>query len=757
MYQVDWRDRYAFYKNKNTALSLIQATGFLEPDRQGKSHTCPFCGNGQGGGKGDGLYFNENGSMHCFNCQWHGYLFDMVGKLEGISEPEAQLQRSNEIFGIEIINIPPKNARRQKKIAKPMNYAKNDRKRENEHFFGAKQAIPKDYALPQIVLDQIEGRLNYEEALIKKARQDAEANPQFKSYVEGVRGISMQTALAYGMGYIKSFDYKYIDTKTGKQKIMKLRNGVIIATTKATWGFRSINPPPKSPKYYKTPEHDGIKDIFTGLDIILANREKKLDGSKFYEPFFVVEGFFDAPSIYEVGADAIALNGIGNIDLLIGILKHYDIKRPVILAMDNDATGKKNQEKNLRLLLEAGINAFGVNLAEGIPSEANPGQEVKDANELLVQNEALFKEIVKNAVNTEKIEHQKLIDQYNQNLNKNKKQSYIDRLFDEKRNKIPTGFEQLDSKEFLDGGLDEGLYILGAVSGLGKSALAIQMADQIATAGHDVIYYSLEMAEDEIRDRSISRYTAQEIIDQNKIKTNVGWGQFNRFAKTQNQISHEVFARQHVMEEQQHVHKAINGYFADTGEHLRIIEGVGTIDADQITTLVQKHVELTGQTPVVFIDYLQLLAQPKDEGGRMRSMTDKQITDINVLKLKQLSRDYKMPIFAISSLNRDSYNQAVTLKSFKESGAIEYTSSVLFGLERVNLADKEKLKADMEKESQTGIKKLRLKILKNRHGRADGDVKFDYYCLFNYFKEEGMPKVFESIPLQDEGSKQVIF
>ena len=40
-----------------------------------------------------------------------------------------------------------------------------------------------------------------------------------------------------------------------------------------------------------------------------------------------------------------------------------------------------------------------------------------------------------------------------------------------------------------------------------------------------------------------------------------------------------------------------------------------------------------------------------------------------------------MPVLGISSFNRDNYNNPVGMQSFKESGAIEYSSDVLIGLQ----------------------------------------------------------------------------
>ena len=47
--------------------------------------------------------------------------------------------------------------------------------------------------------------------------------------------------------------------------------------------------------------------------------------------------------------------------------------------------------------------------------------------------------------------------------------------------------------------------------------------------------------------------------------------------------------------------------------------------------------------------------------------TDKTNTDKAVNGLKQISRDFKTTIVAISSLNRDSYNIPMSLKAFKKA------------------------------------------------------------------------------------------
>ena len=72
-----------------------------------------------------------------------------------------------------------------------------------------------------------------------------------------------------------------------------------------------------------------------------------------------------------------------------------------------------------------------------------------------------------------------------------------------------TGFEKLDEKA---GGLYAGLYVLAALSSLGKTTFALQIADQLAEQGADVLFFSLEQSTLEMVTKSIARQTAQDSI-----------------------------------------------------------------------------------------------------------------------------------------------------------------------------------------------------------------------------------------------------
>ena len=194
---------------------------------------------------------------------------------------------------------------------------------------------------------------------------------------------------------------------------------------------------------------------------------------------------------------------------------------------------------------------------------------------------------------------------------------------------------------------------------------------------------------------------------------------------------------------------------SDFGGNLFITEGVGNVGVQTIKEKTEAILKAKRKPPVVIIDYLQILA-PFD-----LKMTDKQNTDKNVLELKRLSRDYGVPILGISSFNRDNYTAPVNMASFKESGAIEYSSDVLIGLQYYGM-DYQKGESEAKRRSRVNellnkVKEngkagkpqaVQVKVLKNRNG-AKGDFCLDCLWKFNYF----IDKAAEAQAQEDKGSR----
>ena len=128
------------------------------------------------------------------------------------------------------------------------------------------------------------------------------------------------------------------------------------------------------------------------------------------------------------------------------------------------------------------------------------------------------------------------------------------------------------------------------------------------------------------------------------------------------------------------------------------------------------------------MDYLQIIAPHSDRA------TDKQRVDHAVLELKRISRDYRLPIIAISSFNREGYKESVSFENLKESGAIEYSADIVIGLQLEGAGKKDFNPTEAKKKDP---RKVEAVILKNREGRVGDKILFSYYPMFNYFHEEG--------------------
>ena len=216
--------------------------------------------------------------------------------------------------------------------------------------------------------------------------------------------------------------------------------------------------------------------------------------------------------------------------------------------------------------------------------------------------------------------------------------------------------------------------------------------------------------------KSISRHTLQTVL---------ATGGDIRNAKTTRGITTGKRYQSYNRSELELINSSIKAY-SEYAQHIFISEGVGDIGAEQIRETVRQHTLFTGKTPVVIIDYLQILAPAEPRA------TDKQNTDKAVMELKRISRDYKTPVIGISSFNRANYREAVTMEAFKESGAIEYSSDVLIGLQLKGAGKKD---FDANEAKKKSPREIELIILKNRNGSTGNRIEFSYYPLFNYFKE----------------------
>lgn len=649
---------------RNEAQDYIRenATAHFTHDKSGKGYICPICGSGSGR-KGTGITENPKSKGH-FTC-WAG-CFENADIFEIIGR-ECGITDFNEIFNracVEFgVSVDGDNS--PKPIPKPKPTAAITPNNRAVNF--------KDF---------------YEEA--RKHIEETEYH----------RGISLETLRAYWVGYVPEWRHPNAPKAplTPRLIIPNSWEGYLARDTRS-------NIPENEKQYAK--QRAGRVGIWNVRAI-----------SKAEQPVFVVEGEIDALSIIDAGGMAVALCSANNAKKFIDAVTQAKPKLGFILSLDNDEAGQK-----ATATITEGLKQLEIPFCvHELPAQ------YKDANEFFTANRVAFDEWANKGFATfrEKLKENEL---YSREEFENESAysglgDFLRTLKQSREGKaIPTGFTQLDN--LLDGGLYPGLYFIGAVSSLGKTAFTLQVADNIASSGRGVLFFSLEMSRNELIARSLSRLTCNLCGDNPKL------------AKTTRGILRADFntAEQEIFES---VVKEYSGYAGN----LFISEGIGDIGVGEIKKKLDRFIHFNeGVPPVIVIDYAQILAPVNEK------YTDKQNTDKNVLELKRISRDYQIPVFAISSFNRENYTEPVNMASFKESGAIEYSSDVLIGLQYAgwDYQDKEK-EGDHKRrvrEKLDEIMKLsklgmpidvECKILKNRNGAKDR-INFRFFPMFNLFQE----------------------
>ena len=443
---------------------------------------------------------------------------------------------------------------------------------------------------------------------------------------------------------------------------------------------------------------------------------------------FVCEGQIDALSIEQAGGNAIAVGSTTNGSKLINYLKslqeHPDYKdlkskKTFVISFDHDDAGIPAEKKLIEDLTAAGYVAISGNDAglydytetlteyeiEKITREKDQGKDpkpIKDVNELLQGDPAALTARIERMIS-------KPADVYRDSFSIGSFRSEYkkQRELNSSSPRISTGFKYLD--EVLDGGIRPALIFIGAITSIGKTTLVMQIADHIARSGKDVIIFALEMSRFELVSRSISRESLR-IAKSLQIPQPGNALKFYEIADGQPLTA----AKTSILTQ------AEDYYFTRIAPHIFIVEGEGDVTVESIRQQVQQHTELTGSAPVVIVDYLQLLQPPKDA----IRWSDKQVVDHNTIAMKHISRDFRTPVIGVLSLNRAAYNRDVDLSSGKESGAIEYGCDILLGM-------------NQDKENQDGTRSIYIDVLKNRSGRKDRRVTFEYTPAHSSFQDKG--------------------
>lgn len=240
-------------------------------------------------------------------------------------------------------------------------------------------------------------------------------------------------------------------------------------------------------------------------------------------------------------------------------------------------------------------------------------------------------------------------------------QLFMDWLEGNKGQPYPTGYKDIDT--MLGGGLyPESLIVLGAVPRVGKSTLALNIADNISEfcPDKDVLYFAMEMSADELTSR---RVASRARIDFQKLRA-------YKLDPKQNPLVESEWTRIATAAEK------------IRGLPLTVYDRPGMSYA-YIASKVRAHIRRRGRkVSLIVVDYLQIMdfssfaSQGSNDAAAIGKVSN---------AFKRLAREMECPILLVSSLSRDVEkrpNHRPMLSDLRASGDIEYAAKEVFFLYR---------------------------------------------------------------------------
>lgn len=283
----------------------------------------------------------------------------------------------------------------------------------------------------------------------------------------------------------------------------------------------------------------------------------------------------------------------------------------------------------------------------------------------------------------------------------------IDHLYqnNEEITGLSSGYRALD---LMTAGLHEDeLIILAARPGVGKTAFALNIAQNIGTSTNEnIAIFSLEMGATQLVNRMLC---AEGTINANNLRTG--------------QLSEEEFEKLFVA--MGSLSKA-NIYIDDTPG----------IRVSEIRAKSRRLMQEGGGIGLIIIDYLQLIE------GSGRESRQQEVSEIS-RQLKKLAMELNVPVIAISQLSRSveqRQDKRPILSDLRESGSLEQDADIVAFLYREDYYRDEEGQEE-ETEDDNVVEVL---IEKNRSG-ARGTVKllfikeYNKFSSLSYYPESEIP------------------
>lgn len=268
---------------------------------------------------------------------------------------------------------------------------------------------------------------------------------------------------------------------------------------------------------------------------------------------------------------------------------------------------------------------------------------------------------------------------------------------------LPTGYKYID--QATQGLRDGELIIVAARPSVGKTALVLNIAHHVATTKNkSVLIFSFEMGSEELIRRMIAVGSG---VSLTKISTGKLLTKPDR-----EKIMHTLGK---LSDQDIYIDTADNDVFQMRAKARTIMSKIRRENKDK-------------KLDLIIVDYMQLV-KPTKEPSR-----EQQIAAIS-RGLKALARDAKVPVIALSQLNRESEKRDRTTKAgakippklsdLRESGSIEQDADVVLFIDREDEKDLDGQVTEGGESRAVKIRNVKLIIAKNRNGPlADQSVMF---------------------------------
>lgn len=237
---------------------------------------------------------------------------------------------------------------------------------------------------------------------------------------------------------------------------------------------------------------------------------------------------------------------------------------------------------------------------------------------------------------------------------------------------VPTGFKDMD--DTLAGLQKSNLVILAARPGVGKTSLALNIAQNLAVKyERPVGFFSLEMSREELVDRLL---VSQADIDAWRLKTG--------------KLSEEDFTK-------------LSNAMGELAEAPLFIDDTPALSILEMRTKARRLQVETG-VDLIIVDYLQL--------ARSRQLENR-VQEVSEISqgLKNLSRELKVPVLALSQLSRaveQRGEKRPQLADLRESGSIEQDADVVMFLWRDDEENTENITLDIAKHRNGPLASIQL-------------------------------------------------